>query len=109
MLCRLIEERLIRVDERTFDPSRATDKEYDGVPRIKTDSIASFICRVLTWYWDDRKGIREKRIERQLRNLTSDVCSLTKELQELKSILCTRDEESTALSIEFAEEVKLLG
>lgn len=111
MLYRLIEDRILRVDETNFDPSRCNEKGYvsfHGPPRIRTDSIASFINRILSWWWDERKSIRDKKIERQLRNLTTEIGSLKTEYRKLQRVLCVKEKTSERLTIEYAEDEEIL-
>ena len=86
LLGELIEERIIRVQE-GYDCNRANDPTYTEVPRIKTDSIASFINRIITWWWDDRKLIRLRKLDKSLEKLSLSNSSLKIELREIKAIL----------------------
>ena len=86
LLGELIQERIIRVEE-GYDCDRANDPTYTEVPRIRTDSIASFINRILVWWWSDRKLIRLRKIDKSLEKLTLSTCSLKIELSEIKAIL----------------------
>ena len=104
LLSELIRERIIRVDETTFDPDRAGDPTYDGVPRIRTESIANLVNRILTWWWEDRKITKKKKIERQLIALTSEICSLKTELRIFKSVISYQPK---GITFELAEEIDI--